>query len=170
MEETPNPTSQEAGKSVLGPVIWQEVLRKVIAPKIAVIVTEHGNDIENRQQLHKKFCEEYGIRPSYSTFSSWCEDLGISFRKKIEVHIPGWKEMPRPTPDFIGPMPAYPAMATPVQAEVPVQQDEDPDAPVQWDTAPAREIPIEAFNDNMPTILPGGFRTPTFLGDGNYGN
>jgi hypothetical protein len=162
MEETLNPTSQEAGKSVLGPVIWQEVLRKVIAPKVAVIVTQYGNDIENRQQLHRKFCEEYGIRPSYSTFSSWCEDLGISFRKKIEVHIPGWKEMPRPTAEFIGPMPAATA---PV-----VQQDEDPDAPVQWDTAPTREIPLEAFNDNMPTILPGGFRAPTFLGDNNFGN
>jgi hypothetical protein len=162
MEETPNPTSQEAGKSVLGPVIWQEVLRKVIAPKVAVIVTQYGNDIENRQQLHRKFCEEYGIRPSYSTFSSWCEDLGISFRKKIEVHIPGWKEMPRPNAEFIGPMPVAVA---PV-----VQQDEDPDAPVQWDTAPVREIPLEAFNDNMPTILPGGFRAPTFLGDNNFGN
>lgn len=162
MEETPNPTSQEAGKSVLGPVIWQEVLRKVIAPKIAVIVTQHGNDIENRQQLHRKFCEEYGIRPSYSTFSSWCEDLGISFRKKIEVHIPGWKEMPRPTAEFVGPMPVA---AAPV-----VQQDEDPDAPVQWDTQPTREIPLEAFNDNMPTILPGGFRAPTFFGDNNFGN
>jgi hypothetical protein len=162
MEETPNPTSQEAGKSVLGPVIWQEVLRKVIAPKVAVIVTQYGNDIENRQQLHRKFCEEYGIRPSYSTFSSWCEDLGISFRKKIEVHIPGWKEMPRPTAEFVGPMPVA---AAPV-----VQQDEDPDAPVQWDTAPVREIPLEAFNDNMPTILPGGLRAPTFFGNSDFGN
>jgi hypothetical protein len=112
MEETNNPTSQEAGKAVLGPVMWMEVLRKVIAPKIATIVTQHGNDIENRQQLHRKFCEDYEVKPSYSTFSGWCEDLGISFKKKIEVHIPGWREMPRPTPEFVGPMPAYPATPT----------------------------------------------------------
>lgn len=170
MEETANPTSQEAGKSVLGPAMWLEVLRKVIAPKIATIVTQHGNDIENRQQLHRKFCEDYGVKPSYSTFSGWCEDLGISFKKRIEVHIPGWREMPRPSPDFIGPMPATPTQ--PMQHQIlPVDvRDEEPDAPVQWDTPKQREIPIEAFNDNMPTILPGGLRAPTFIGDNNFGN
>ena len=173
MEEMPNPTSQEAGRSVLGPVLWQEVLRKVIAPKIAVIVTQHGSDIENRQQLHRKFCEDYGIKPSYSTFSGWCEDLGISFRKKIEVHIPGWREMPRPSPDFIGPMPAAPTQ--PMQHQiVPVDmQDEeavDPEAPIQWDAPKKPDLPIEMLNDNMPTILPGGFRAPMFLGDNNFGN
>ena len=170
MEETANPTSQEAGKSVLGPAMWLEVLRKVIAPKIATIVTQHGNDIENRQQLHRKFCEDYGVKPSYSTFSGWCEDLGISFKKRIEVHIPGWREMPRPSPDFIGPMPAAPTQ--PMQHQIlPVDvRDEEPDAPIQWDTPKQREIPIEAFNDNMPTVLPGGFRAPTFIGDNNFGN
>ena len=170
MEETANPTSPEAGKSVLGPAMWLEVLRKVIAPKIATIVTQHGNDIENRQQLHRKFCEDYGVKPSYSTFSGWCEDLGISFKKRIEVHIPGWREMPRPSPDFIGPMPAAPTQ--PMQHQIlPVDvRDEEPDAPVQWDTPKQREIPIEAFNDNMPTILPGGLRAPTFIGDNNFGN
>jgi len=170
MEETANPTSPEAGKSVLGPAMWLEVLRKVIAPKIATIVTQHGNDIENRQQLHRKFCEDYGVKPSYSTFSGWCEDLGISFKKRIEVHIPGWREMPRPSPDFIGPMPAAPTQ--PMQHQIlPVDvRDEEPDAPVQWDTPKQREIPIEAFNDNMPTVLPGGFRAPTFIGDNNFGN
>jgi len=176
MEETPNPTSQEAGKSVLGPVIWQEVLRKVIAPKVSVIVTQYGNDIENRQQLHRKFCEEYGIRPSYSTFSSWCEDLGISFRKKIEVHIPGWKEMPRPTPDFIGPMPAYPATETKKEQSVAKQivpeiLQEEEDAPIVWDTKVPPQKPSQKFNeDGMPTILPGGMRMPSFFDSGNYGN
>ena len=170
MEQTPeNPTSQEAGKSVLGAVMWAEVLRLVIAPRIADIVRQ-GPDIENRQQLHRKFCEDYGVKPSYSTFSGWCEDLGISFKKRIEVHIPGWREMPRPSPDFIGPMPAVPTPPMRTQV-VPVDmQDEEPDAPVQWDTPKQRELPIEMFNDNMPTILPGGFRAPTFLGDNNFGN
>jgi hypothetical protein len=32
------------------------------------------------------------------------------------------------------------------------------------------EIPIEAFNDNMPTILPGGLRAPAFLGGNDFAN
>jgi hypothetical protein len=170
MEEMPNPTSQEATRSVLGPVIWQEVLRTVIAPRIAKIVADKGDEIENRQQLHRAFCDEHGIKPSYSTFSGWCEDLGISFRKRIEVRIPGWREMPRQSTDFIGPMPAAPTSKTmrisPVEDE-PV----DPDAPVQWDNKPtAREINPEHFNDNMPTILPGGLRAPTFIGESDFAN
>ena len=177
MEEMPNPTSQEATRSVLGPVIWQEVLRAVIAPRIAKIVADKGDEIENRQQLHRAFCDEHGIKPSYSTFSGWCEDLGISFRKRIEVRIPGWREMPRPSADFVGPMPAatthqtmrLPAMDVVMmpQAEEPV----DPDAPVMWDNQPtAREINPEHFNDNMPTILPGGLRAPTFIGESDFAN
>ena len=177
MEEMPNPTSQEATRSVLGPVIWQEVLRAVIAPRIAKIVADKGDEIENRQQLHRAFCDEHGIKPSYSTFSGWCEDLGISFRKRIEVRIPGWREMPRPSADFVGPMPAVaphqtmriPAMDVVMmpQAEEPV----DPDAPVMWDNQPtAREINPEHFNDNMPTILPGGLRAPTFIGESDFAN
>lgn len=168
MEEAANPTSQEATRAVLGPAMWMECLRLVIAPRIARTVRDVP-DIENRQQLHRAFCQMHEVRPSYSTFSGWCEDLGINFKKRIEVSIPGWREMPRPTPDFIGPMPAAPTQ--PMRQQI-VQDEEpgDPDAPVQWDGPAAREIPLEAFNDNMPTILPGGFRAPTFIGDNNYGN
>ena len=165
------PTSSEATRSVLGPVLWQEVLREVIAPRIAKIVEDKGDDIENRQQLHRAFCEEWSIKPSYSTFSGWCEDLGISFRKRIEVRIPGWRAMPRPSPDFHGPMPAYrPHLPPTVQLPTP-EEPVDPDAPVQWDNKPtARDMPIEAFNDNMPTILPGGFRAPTFVEGNDFAN
>jgi len=164
MEETTNPTSQEGTRAVLGPVMWMETLRAVIAPRIADLVSgDHG--IETRQQLHQKFCEEHEVRMSYSTFAGWCEDLGVTFQKRIEVRIPGWKSMPRPD-GFIGPMPAQGATRT-ARVEEPV----DPDAPVQWDMAPRpQEIPIEAFNDNMPTILPGGLRAPMFLGGNDFAN
>lgn len=175
MEETPNPTSPEAGKSVLGPVMWQEVLRLVIAPKLADIVGKHGANIETRQDLHRMFCEEHGVKPSYSTFSGWCEDLGITFRKRIEVRIPGWKEMPRPTPDFIGPMPAQPAYRTTRIPEMevammpssPEPAEVDDAKPVVWDE-PIK--PSEMFNDNLPNILPGGIKPPAFLNQSDYAN
>jgi hypothetical protein len=156
--------------------MWQEVLRLVIAPKLAVIVTRHGNDIENRQQLHRKFCEEYGVKPSYSTFSGWCEDLGISFRKRIEVSIPGWKEMPRPSPDFVGPMPAYPGVSTfgpnqPMQQTVMpvILQDADTEAPVTWDSPQTEQAPA-ADPFNIPEVLPGGMRPPAFLNQSDFAN
>lgn len=165
MEETNSPTSQETGKAVLGPVMWMEVLRLVIAPRLAEIVRERGDGIENRQQLHRTFCDLHGVKPSYSTFSGWCEDLGITFRKRIEVSIPGWREMPRPSPEFVGPMPAGPTSPSrPQQAEA------GPEEPVQWDGPPVREMPIEAFNDGMPDILPGGFRAPSFFGSSDFAN
>ncbi len=171
MEETTNPTSQEGTRAVLGPVMWMETLRAVIAPRIADLVSgDHG--IETRQQLHQKFCEEHEVRMSYSTFAGWCEDLGVTFQKRIEVRIPGWKAMPRPD-GFIGPMQAQGATRTTREDFRAEQMEEpvDPDAPVQWDMTPRQhEIPIEAFNDNMPTILPGGLRAPAFLGGNDFAN
>jgi hypothetical protein len=139
--------------------MWQEVLRLVIAPKLAVIVTRHGNDIENRQQLHRKFCEEYGVKPSYSTFSGWCEDLGISFRKRIEVSIPGWKEMPSVQPTW-----SDKPMVVPV-----ILQEEDAEAPVTWDSPQTEQAPA-ADPFNIPEVLPGGMRPPAFLNQSDFAN
>jgi hypothetical protein len=174
MEEMPNPTSQEATRSVLGPEMWFETLRLVIAPRIARVVREHP-DIENRQQLHRTFCELHSVKMSYSTFSGWCEDLGITFRKRIEVRIPGWKEMPRPTPEFVGPMPAQPVRTkrsdyAPQVVPAILQDDEetvDEAKPVVWDE-PVK--PSEMFSDNIPNILPGGMRPPSFLNQSDYAN
>jgi hypothetical protein len=166
MEEMPNPTSQEATRSVLGPEMWFETLRLVIAPRIARVVREHP-DIENRQQLHRTFCELHSVKMSYSTFSGWCEDLGITFRKRIEVSIPGWKEMPRPSPDFIGPMPATRQAPTPVILQD--QATETPEEPIQWDQPRVQEIDPSMLNDGMPDILPGGMRAPAFFGN-DYAN
>ena len=159
MEETPNPTSQEGTRSVLGPEMWTEVLNKVIAPRIGACVTEYP-DIENRQQLHKAFCEKNNVRMSYSTFSGWCEDLGISFKKRIEVRIPGW----RPTP------PARPRPQPQVEQYVEPQVEEQPAEPLEpltWDE-PAK--PSDMFSDNMPNILPGGHCAPAFLNQSDYSN
>ena len=164
MEETPNPTSQEGTRSVLGPEMWNEVLNKVIAPRIGACVTECP-DIENRQQLHKAFCEKNNVRMSYSTFSGWCEDLGISFKKRIEVNIPGWKAapVPKPRPQIVQQQ---------IQQEIPVPENEPEleNEPLTWDE-PAK--PSEMFNDNMshiPNILPGGMRPPSFLNQSDYSN
>ena len=160
MEEKPNPTSQEAGKSVLGAEMWMEVLNKVIAPRIAACVTAN-QDIENRQQLHKAFCHQHSVRMSYSTFSGWCEDLGISFKKRIEVRIPGWKAtpVPKPRPQVV---------EQPVQQEMPEQEQEpEPQEPLTWDE-PIK--PSEMFSDNLPNILPGGMRAPAFLNQSDYSN
>jgi hypothetical protein len=163
MEETNNPTSQEAGKSVLGAEMWMEVLSKVIAPRIAACVTAN-QDIENRQQLHKAFCHQHSVRMSYSTFSGWCEDLGISFKKRIEVRIPGWKATPTPKP-------RPQVVEQPVQQEIPEPENEpEPQEPLTWDE-PIK--PSEMFNDNLPNIpniLPGGMRAPSFLNQSDYSN
>lgn len=160
MEQTPesNPTSQEAGKSVLGAAMWAEVLRLVIAPRIADIVRQ-GPDIENRQQLHRAFCDHNKVRVSYSTFSGWCEDLGIQFRKRIEVNIPGWRDMPKTRPAPTEPPPAVLRQ---------MQPEPGPEEPVQWDAPPSK--PSEMFaNDGLPNVLPGGLRPPAFL-DNNFAN
>lgn len=168
MDQPENPTSAEAGRSVLGPVMWQEVLRLVIAPKLAALVAEHGEEIENRQDLHRRFCDEHGVKPSYSTFSGWCEDLGITFRKRIEVRIPGWKEMPRPA-GFIGPMPAM-APTQPMQVQIqPVEMEPEPDAPVAWDQ-PQTQINMAGDGLNIPEVLPGGMRPPAFLNQSDFAN
>lgn len=159
MEQKPDaPTSPEASKSVLGPEMWKDCLKFVIFPRILNVVRNNG-DIENRQQLHSKFCETNAVRVSYSTFSSWCEDLGITFKKRIEVQIPGWRDMPRAQPD----------MPPPVVLAQQAQEDLLPEEPVVWDEP--RRPPSAIFGDDgLPDVLPGGMRAPSFLDNNNYGN
>lgn len=161
MEQTPesNPTSQEAGKSVLGAVMWAEVLRLVVAPRIADIVRQ-GPDIENRQQLHRAFCDHNKVRVSYSTFSGWCEDLGIQFRKRIEVNIPGWRDMPKTRP---APMEPPPAVLRQMQVEPETSE------PIVWDEPHMKPSQIFA-NDGLPNILPGGMIAPSFLEGNDFAN
>lgn len=150
------PTSREAGKSVLGPEMWAEVLQRVIAPRIATTIQDNPT-IENRHELHRKFCEINSLRISYSTFSGWCEDLGITFKKRIEVTIPGWKPQPAPRPQ---------------SKPVPVIIRDEPEPvnePVQWDTP--KPPPSQMFGDDgLPNILPGGMRGPAFIDTQDYAN
>jgi hypothetical protein len=153
-----SPASLEGNKSVLGPILWLETLRLVIAPRIAALVFKAGGEIETRSDLHKRFCEEHELRISYSTFSSWCEDLGISFKKRIEVNIPGWKSMPKPTTD---------SASTPHQQEVIRDPEIESLEPVVWDEPVV--LPPNVFTDGMPDILPGGMRAPSFFSN-DFGN
>lgn len=152
------PTSREAGKSVLGPEMWAEVLQRVIAPRIATTIQDNPT-IENRHELHRKFCEINSLRISYSTFSGWCEDLGITFKKRIEVTIPGWKPQPAPRP--------RPKAVPIVPQEEP--EPELPNEPVKWDEP--RPTPSQVFaNDGLPNVLPGGLRGPAFFDTQDYAN
>jgi hypothetical protein len=157
---TENPTSQEAGKSVLGAVMWAEVLRLVIAPRIVGIVRTLP-EIENRQQLHRAFCDHNKVRVSYSTFSSWCEDLGIQFRKRIEVNIPGWRDMPKQHP--------VPAEAPPAVLAQMAQEPELPEERVEWDGPQVRPSAIFS-DDGLPNVYPRGVAPPTFLDNKDYAN
>ena len=161
------PTSREAGKSVLGPEMWAEVLQRVIAPRIANTI-QANPAIENRHELHRKFCEGNCIRVSYSTFSGWCEDLGITFKKRIEVTIPGWK--PQPAPRV--PLKAVATTGSPVNETIAVQvvnEPELPSEPVTWDEP--RPVPSQVFGDDgLPNVLPGGLRGPAFFDNKDYAN
>lgn len=158
------PTSREAGKSVLGPEMWAEVLQRVIAPRIATTIQDNPT-IENRHELHRKFCEINSLRISYSTFSGWCEDLGITFKKRIEVTIPGWK--PQPAPRV--PLKAVATTGSPVNETIAVQVVNEPEEPVRWD-AP-KTPPSQMFGDDgLPNVLPGGLRGPAFIENNDYAN
>lgn len=160
------PTSREAGKSILGPEMWAEVLQRVIAPRIASTIQANPT-IENRHELHRKFCEINSLRISYSTFSGWCEDLGITFKKRIEVTIPGWKPVPSP---IRIPLKSVATTGSPVNETIAVQVVNEPDEPVVWD-APVNTPPSQMFgNDGLPDVLPGGLRGPAFLDNNDYAN
>lgn len=163
--EEKSPTSREAGKSVLGPEMWSEVLQRVIAPRIANTI-QANPAIENRHELHRKFCEGNCIRVSYSTFSGWCEDLGITFRKRIEVTIPGWKPV---APPIRIPLKAVAELGPEESPTIAVSIEPETSEPVAWDTP--RPLPSQMFGDDgLPNILPGGMRGPAFLENNDYAN
>ncbi len=163
--EEKSPTSRESGKSVLGPEMWSEVLQLVIAPRIASTIRAHPA-IENRHELHKRFCEGNCIRVSYSTFSSWCEDLGITFKKRIEVTIPGWKPVSQPVKI---PLRAVSETGPENSPTIEVAISPEPEEPVEW--AAPKPPPSRMFaNDGLPDVLPGGMRGPAFFESQDYAN
>lgn len=163
--EEKSPTSREAGKSVLGPEMWSEVLQVVIAPRIASTIRTNP-EIENRHELHRKFCEGNSLRISYSTFSGWCEDLGITFKKRIEVNIPGWKPV---SPPARIPLRSVGEMGPPDSPTIAVSVEPEPEEPMVWDSP--RPLPSQIFGDDgLPNVLPGGMRGPAFFDKQDYAN
>jgi hypothetical protein len=121
----------------------QEILEQVIQPKIEKIVTEH-DDIASRSSLLNIFNNEHKCNISMCVFAEWCEDIGITFEKKMVVKIPGYRPAARDV---------QPVSQESADEAVFSQFDE----PTSMPDAPA----TLAAGERM--VLPGGMRAPTFL-------
>ena len=121
----------------------QEILEQVIQPKIAKIVAEH-DDITSRSSLLNIFNNEHKCNISMCVFAEWCEDIGITFEKKMVVNIPGYRPAPRDV---------QPISQESADEAVSAQFDE----PRSMPDAPA------VYMGGERMILPGGMRAPTFL-------
>jgi len=134
----------------------EEILAKVIAPRIAETVAQGGGSVTNRAELHRKFNEQHGTTVSYSTFSDWCEELDIKFETRIHVEIPGYRSSRMSVP------------ARPVQFEAPSEMDMQPEQ--MFDNVPRQSaaVPIH-FALGERDILPGGIPAPVMM-DREFGN
>ena len=121
----------------------QEILEQVIQPKIAKIVAEH-DDIASRSSLLNIFNNEHKCNISMCVFAEWCEDIGITFEKKMVVNIPGYRPAPRDV---------QPVSQESADEAVSAQFDE----PRSMPDAPA------FYMGGGRMILPGGMKAPTFL-------
>ena len=121
----------------------QEILEQVIQPKIAKIVAEHDN-IASRSSLLNIFNNEHKCNISMCVFAEWCEDIGITFEKKMVVNIPGY----RPAAREVQPV---------------SQESADESVSAQFDDpSPMPDAPA-VYMGGERMILPGGMRAPTFL-------
>lgn len=121
----------------------QEILEQVIQPKIAKIVAEH-DDIASRSSLLNIFNNEHKCNISMCVFAEWCEDIGITFEKKMVVNIPGY----RPAAREVQPV---------------SQESADESVSAQFDDpSPMPDAPA-VYMGGERMILPGGMRAPTFL-------
>jgi hypothetical protein len=121
----------------------QEILEQVIQPKIAKIVAEH-DDITSRSSLLNIFNNEYKCNISMCVFAEWCEDIGITFEKKMVVNIPGYRPVAREV---------QPVSQESADEAVFSQFDE----PNQMPEAPA------VYMGGERMVLPGGMKAPSFL-------
>ena len=69
------------------------VLQQIIKPALAELIRT-DDEITNKSTLHTAFKKSTQSTVSFSTFSTWLEALGISFRKT--VHIEGLSPVPAP--------------------------------------------------------------------------
>lgn len=122
----------------------QEILEKIVAPKIAHLVQSANGSIDSRTHLLSEFNTEHGTNITMATFSEWCDKLGIVFEKRVVVKIPGYKAATREV---------QPISQQAADESVVAQFDEPremPDSPANY-----------AAGERM--VLPGGMRAPTFL-------
>jgi hypothetical protein len=121
----------------------QEILEQVIQPKIAKIVAEH-DDITSRSSLLNIFNNEHKCNISMCVFAEWCEDIGITFEKKMVVKIPGY----RPAARDVQPV---------------SQESADEAVSAQFDDpSPMPDAPA-FYMGGERMILPGGMKAPSFL-------
>lgn len=64
--------------------LMTQVLTEIVRPYLAGLI--RGDDtITNKSTLHVAFKKATGATVSFSTFNSWLDMLGISFRKTVQV-------------------------------------------------------------------------------------
>jgi hypothetical protein len=73
--------------------LMTQILTEVVRPYLAGLLRSE-TEITNKSTLHAAFKKATGSTVSFSTFSTWLEALGISFRKT--VHIEGLSPVPAP--------------------------------------------------------------------------
>lgn len=79
------------------------VLQQIIKPALADLIRTDP-EITNKSTLHAAFKKSTQSTVSFSTFNTWLEALGISFRKVVQIEgittnpvpAPGGAEGPRP--------------------------------------------------------------------------
>jgi hypothetical protein len=120
-----------------------EILEKVIQPKIAKIVAEH-DDISSRSGLLGIFNNEHQCNVSMTVFAEWCEQIGITFEKKMVVRIPGY----RPAAREVQPV---------------TQQAADESFVAQFDEPQSMPDVPAMYMGGETAVLPGGMRPPSFL-------
>ena len=120
-----------------------EILEKVIQPKIAKIVAEH-DDITSRSSLLNIFNNEHNCNISMAVFAEWCEQIGITFEKRMVVNIPGY----RPAAREVQPV---------------SQESADESVSAQFDDPKPMPDAPAVYMGGERMILPGGMRAPTFL-------
>ena len=144
---TPAPAARKgaSGDRVLGPALWERVLHTVIAPAIADVVARNP-DIGTKGDLLTAFLREFpDCSASFTTFSGWCQDIGVEFTRRVEVRIPGFRHAP--------PLRSQPLLEDPGIVQ--------PDPPRPVSSSSDGEGDMFA---HIPEILPGGMTRPVVVG------
>lgn len=83
-------------------ILLPDILHCVIRPYLATLIGSNEK-ITNKSTLHAEFKKATMSTVSFSTFNSWLEMLGISFRKTVQID--GLSPSPTPGGAGVGPRP-----------------------------------------------------------------